>query len=121
MATKDLIKKLTNSISVKPEQLKPAIKKQEDMAEVKVVTLMKQETVEERVQEEIEDIKKAEETPDRRYFEVKINRLQEQLSDLNSRLDDICSNMELLFEQHHKLVGSLEKPKSFWKRLFKWQ
>jgi len=88
MGTNDLVKKMSKSKDVRPEQMKKP--------EVKQVSLEEAESALDRIKEEIEDMAKEKELPNREYLDKKFDRLQRQIHTLDNKLNDIINNMELI-------------------------
>lgn len=88
MGTNDLIKKMSKSKDVRPEPMKKA--------EVKTVSLEEAESAVDRIKEEIEDMAREKELPNREYLDKRFDRLQRQIHTLDNKLDDIINNMELI-------------------------
>ena len=90
------------------------------MPEVRKIVL-ENKTAEERIKKEVEDIKKLDETPDRRYIEEKMDSLQSEVRLLREQFGAIQENLELLLETNIRLREFLaQREKSKLKRLFKW-
>ena len=124
MATKDLVKRMKSPSDIKPSLMRP---QEQNMPEIRKAILEENQTVEQRIQKEVEAIQRKEEIATRSFMDEQVQSLTKQLDSLKEDLEAVKSNMEILVSTNHKILGLLEElnkepiaeePKGL-KRLFK--
>jgi hypothetical protein len=125
MGTEDLIKKMTGSLNVKPEQLKPkVVKLEEEKSLIETIPLEPLQTVEQKIQEEVEKIKIEQIDVDKKYWNDEFHKVKKQFDEVKKNLDRVELKVTALITQIDVLTEQLkiskENPQvkiSIWKRL----